>query len=98
MKTRMIITTAIIIISSTFSFAGSKERTLTFRDALGRTLTMPAMTEEATEAVPFDTSAEFSRIRSLDANRVLDISAMIKPEEEQPLPFDLDKVFKAVTK
>ncbi len=98
MKTRMIITAAIIIISSSISFAGSKERTLTFRDALGRTLTMPAMTEEATEEVPFDTQEAFSLIRSMDASRVFDISAMSKPEEEQPLPFDLDKVFKAVTK
>ncbi len=98
MKTRMIITAAIIIISSTFSFAGSKERTLTFRDALGRTLTMPVMTEEATEAVPFDTKAEFNRIRSMDASRVFDLSQMSKPEEEEPLPFYLQDLINKKTK
>lgn len=95
MKTRIIITAAIIIISSTGIFAGSKERTLTFRDALGRTLSMPVMTEEA-ETVPFDTQAEFSRIRSEYANRVFDLSQMSKPEEEEPLPFDLQEVFHSV--
>lgn len=95
MKTRMIITAAIILISSTGIFAGSKERTITFRDALGRTLTMPVMVEAA-EEVPFDTKAEFERIRSADASRVFDLTQMIKPEEEEPLPFDLQEVFESV--
>ena len=95
MKTRIIITAAIIFISSTGIFASSKERTITFRDSLGRTLSIPVMTEEA-EKVPFDTKAEFSRIRSTDASRIFDLSQMSKPEEEEPLPFDLKEVFNSI--
>lgn len=96
MKTRILITAAIIFFSTTFAIAGSKERTLTFRDALGRTLSLPVITEEASETAPFDTRAEFSRIRSNDINRVFDISRMSKPEKEEELPFDLETVFNSV--
>lgn len=93
MKTRILITAAIIFISTTLAIAAPKERTITFRDALGRTLTMPVINEEAAETAPFDTRAEFSRIRSNDINRVFDISQMSKPEKEEELPFDLETVF-----
>jgi hypothetical protein len=96
MKTRIIITAAIIFFTTTLSVAGPKERTLTFRDALGRTLSLPVITEEAAETAPFDTRAEFSRIRSNAINQVFDISQMIKPEKEEELPFDLETVFNSV--
>ncbi len=95
MKTRILITAAAILISVTMANAGSKERTLSFRDALGRTLSIPVM-EEMAEPIPFDTKAEFSRIRSNHVNRIFDISQMSKPEEEEPLPFDLDAVLKTI--
>ncbi len=95
MKTRIIITAAAILFSVTMANAGSKERTLSFRDALGRTLSIPVMEEKA-EATPFDTQAEFSRIRTSNINRVFDISQMSKPEAEEALPFDLDAVLKSI--
>ncbi len=93
MKTKIFITAAAILFSINLATAGSKERTLSFRDALGRTLSMPVMEEKA-EASPFDTQAEFSRIRSNNISRVFDISTMSKPEVAEELPFDLDAVLK----
>jgi hypothetical protein len=96
MKTRILITAAIIFFSTTLAISAPKERTITFRDALGRTLCLPVLSEEAAETAPFDTRAEFSRIRSNDINRVFDISQMSKPEKEEELPFDLETVFNSV--
>ena len=95
MKTRIIITAAAILFSVSLANAGSKERTLSFRDALGRTLSIPVMEEKA-EATPFDTHAEFSRIRTSNINQVFDISQMSRPETDEALPFDLDAVLKSI--
>lgn len=76
--------------------ASETQRTLSFRDALGRTFTMPVKVEEATETIPFDIQAEFRRIRQSDAARIFDISQMSKPEEEEALPFDLEKVIQSI--
>ncbi len=94
MKTRIIITAAAIIFSISLANAGSKQSTLTFRDSFGRVLTMPMMAEETPDSTPFDTKAEFSRILSDRSQSVFDISALIKAEEEEELPFDLDQVLK----
>ncbi len=96
MKTRILITAAAILFSVSIASADSKQRTLTFRDSLGRTLTMPMMSEEATDTAPFDTRAEFMRIRANDASRPFDISTMLKPEREEELPFDLDDVLNSI--
>ncbi len=96
MKTRILITAAAIIFSVSLANAGSKTRTLTFRDALGHTLTMPMMAEEAAEATPFDTRAEFHRIQANDTIRTFDISKMLKEEKEEELPFDLDSVLQSI--
>ncbi len=95
MKTRTIITAALILFSVVFANAGSKERTLSFSDSLGRLLTMPVMIEIA-EETPFDTQSEFNRIRTNHVNRLFDISEMNKPEEAEPLPFDLDAVLETI--
>ncbi len=96
MKTRIIITAAAILFSVTLANASSKQRSLIFCDALGRTLTMPMMAEEAAEATPFDTRAEFYRIHANDTIRTFDISKMLKEEKEEELPFDLDSVLKTI--
>ncbi len=94
MKTRTIITAAIILFSVVTATAGSKQQTITFRDSLGRTLSIP-LVAETEEAVPFDIQAEFSRIRTIEVSRIFDISQMMKAEKEEELPFDLDKVFQS---
>ncbi len=94
MKTRMIITAAIILFSVVTATAGSKQQTITFRDSLGRTLSIPLLAETE-DATPFDTQAEFKRIRASEVSRVFDISQMMKAEKEEELPFDLNEVFQS---
>lgn len=96
MKTRIIATAAILLFSISLASASPKTRTLSFRDALGRTFTMPTIIEEAQETAPFDIQAEFSRIRSSETAKMIDLSGMLKPEQEEALPFDLDEVLKTL--
>ncbi len=96
MKTRILITAAALLFSVSIASADSKQRTLTFRDSLGRTLTMPMLLEEANDSAPFDTRAEFMRLRANNASRVFDISPMLTPEKEEELPFDLDEVLNSI--
>ncbi len=93
MKARTIITAALILISSASIFA-NPNRTLTFRDAMGRILEQPIAFEELAEEVPAEIRAEFARIRQNGSSRVFDLSEMLEPETEEPLPFDLEKVFR----
>ena len=80
---KVIITTALIILAATFSPAAAPKRLLTFKDALGRVLTMPAIEETAVEeAFPFDQKAIFDSILTRRNNQVFDISKMSKPEED----------------
>ena len=95
MKTRSIITAAAIIFSISLASAGSKQRTVNFRDSFGRILTMP-MKEEVPDSTPFDSGAEFNRIRQADSQTIFDLSEIIKPEKEEDLPFDLEEVFQTV--
>ncbi len=95
MKTRIITAAALILINVTMANAGSKERTLSFRDSFGHILSIPVLEEKA-EETPFDTKNEFNRIRTNNVNRVFDISQMSKSEEEETLPFDLDDVLKTI--
>ncbi len=97
MKTRMIITAAAIIFSVTMASA-NPNKNLTFRDAFGRTLIQPIKVEEASDSVPFDVQAEFIRMRQEAANQVFDLSELMKPEEEEPLPFDLNIIFSTAKK
>ncbi len=97
MKARIIISTIAILLSIT-SVSANPGRMLIFKDAFGRTLLQPVKTEEITEEVPEEIRAEFFRIRSENACRVFDLSDLIKPEKEEPLPFDLEKEFSTAAK
>jgi len=92
MKTRIIITAAAIMFSITLASA-NPNRTLTFRDAFGRTLIQPIKVEEASDSLPLEVQAEFIRMRQEAANQVFDLTELMKPEVEEPLPFDLNKTF-----
>ncbi len=93
----MIITAAAIILSVTFASA-KPGGALTFTDALGRTLIQPVKTEEACDNIPAEVQAEIFRMRNEAANKVFDLSELMKPEAEEPLPFDLDRMFKMANK
>ncbi len=96
MKTKVIISAAILMLFTMISFASSPKNVLTMKDALGRTLTMPVMTEEVVEdSLPFDLHDVFVQTRLEEVNTVIDISGMIKPEAEvDDVPNELKHLFK----
>lgn len=98
MKTRMIITAAAIIFSVSFATASSQGKNLIFKDGLGRTLIQPVKPEEACEPLPNEVEACFSSKCQGSASQVFDLSELMRPEEEEPLPFDLKKMFKTAKK
>ncbi len=99
MKTKsIIIAAAAIIFSISGLFANPTGKTLTFFDAYGRTLIQPIMGEEAIEDLPFDAAAVFQSVQSERAYQVFDLSELSKPEVEEELPFDLNKVFRKAIK
>ncbi|TVR44670.1 MAG: hypothetical protein EA394_00155 [Bacteroidia bacterium] len=92
MKAKMIITAAAIIFSITATMANPNETTLTFRSALGQMLIQPIMPEEAAEPIPNAVASKVENIRKENIYRVFDLSELMKPEVEEELPFDLDKI------
>ncbi len=99
MKTKLIITAALIFSASFLASASAPKRMLTFYDSMGRKLSMPVKAEEEIEAFPFDGQAEFKSLRSMEVNRTFDLSGITKPEaEDSDIPFDLEYIFKQATK
>ncbi len=98
MKTKSIIIAATNLYSICSLSANPTRSTLTFLDANGRTLIQPIMGEETYETLPFEVAAVFQSIRTERAYRVYDLTELTKPEAEEELPFDLDKVFQETVK
>jgi len=99
MKAKMIITAAAIIFSiTTATMANPTETTLTFWNSLGQKLIQPIMPEEAAEPVPFAVANEIENTMQENTYRVFDLSQLTKPEVEEELPFDLEKVYNTVKK
>ena len=92
MKAKMIITAAAIIFSITTAMANPTETTLTFWSSLGQKLTQPIM-PEAAEPIPAEVANNSESIRNENIHRVFDLSKLTKPEVEEELPFDLEKVY-----
>ncbi len=92
MKTKTIFFALALMLASTLASANPKQRTLTFRDALGRLLEQPVKEETVYDSIPFDVEAEFAKIRHSQASRVFDLSSMTKPEKAEPLPYFLKNV------
>ena len=98
MKAKMIITAAAIIFSITATMANPNETTLTFWSSLGQKLIQPIMQEEAADTLPFAVANEVENIRNEKVYRVFDLSELTKPEMEEELPFDLEKVYNTARK
>ncbi len=96
MKTRIIITTALIFCIGLANVSGNTF--LTFTNGNGTILTQPVMPEEAEEQIPLFVEAEMEKIVKNLAFHQFDLGEMTKPEEEEALPFDLEAVFNAVKK
>jgi hypothetical protein len=75
--------TALILFSAATTMACAPERLLYFKDALGRTLTMPVcMEKEVAEPLPFDQQAVLEEARKALSARVFDLSSMSRPEPD----------------
>jgi|LSQX01.2.fsa_nt_gb hypothetical protein len=99
MKTKLIISAALIFSASFMANASAPKRMLTVYDHLGRKLSMPVKVEEATDTFPFDSQTEFRNYRANEVNRIFDLSKITKPEaEDTDIPFDLEGIFKQATK
>lgn len=90
MKTRIIITAAIIIFTVTIA---SSQSLLKFQTSDGVELFQPVETEEAPDQAP-DMPSEIVDCNSPCVSyEHFDITMFSAPETEEPLPFDLDKMF-----
>ncbi len=98
MKAKMIITAAAIIFSITATMANPAETALTFWSSFGQKLIQPIMPEETAEPVPFTVINEVEKLRNENVYRIFDLSELTKPEVEEELPFDLEKVFQTAKK
>ena len=93
MKTLVAITAALLISTASFADGLNKNRTLTFKDSFGRIMSMPLMTEEAAEEMPFDQTEIFNEVKSERNTRIFDISNMSRPESAEAIPAELKQLF-----
>ena len=86
--------TALILFGTTTTQACAPDRLLYFKDALGRTPTMPVWVEKGTEeSLPFDQKAVFEEARREMSGRVFDISSMSRPEPDaDDIPEELEHI------
>ncbi len=96
MKAKLIITAMVILFSTTLTMANPSKRTLTFRTTLGSVLIQPVNEEATQDSLPLEIQAEFFRLRKEKTVKMIDLTDMIKPEKEEPLPFDLNQVLRTI--
>lgn len=87
MKTKIIFAAIAITFSMNASMANQSESTLTFWNAMGEKLVQPIILEEATETLPVEIRCEFRNARNSKIFRVLDLSELARPEQEEELPY-----------
>lgn len=80
MKKLAIIATALILITTVSVQALPARRVLTFKDALGRTLTMPEFVEEAIDELPVNHNEIVKQVKAESAAQVFDLSHMSRQE------------------
>ncbi len=98
MKTKILITAAMMFFGISLANANPNRTFLKFYDAMGTELIQPFFAEEAEEILPFEVTAAFEQIKQERIYRIFDLSELTKPEEEEELPFDLEKVFRQAKK
>lgn len=80
MKTFAIIATAIILLTTASVQAAPSKHMLTFKDALGRTLTMPEFVEEAIDELPVNHNEIVKQAKAESAAQIFDITGMSRQE------------------
>lgn len=98
MKTKALITAAVIFFSISLANANPTRTFLKFYDAMGKELIQPFFEEVATDSVPYEVAAEFTRIKHEKIFRIYDLSELTKPEQEEELPFDLETMYRQAKK
>jgi hypothetical protein len=94
MKTKLIISAALIFAATLMSSAAQKKQMLIIYDQMGRELLMPVKPEKETDTIPFDNKTVFRQNRLNALNQVFDLSGITKPEAEiDDIPFNLKEIF-----
>ncbi len=91
MKARILITAALIITMGAAQAA--TPASLVFKTNNGKELVQPVRPEDTEEALPLEVRQEIEKTKSNQAGFHFDITSYIQPEEEEPLPFDLNTEF-----
>ena len=95
MKTKIIITAAIIFFTASIA---SSQSVLKFQTTTGVELIQPVETEEAPDKAP-ELPSEIIDCNSPCASyEHFDITKFSAPEKEEPLPFDLEEVLRSLKK
>ena len=87
MKRKMFITAIAVTFSISGLMANQSESVLTFWNAAGEKLIQPIMVEEQVEELPLVVRCEFERMRNYGVHQIFDISELMRPEEEEELPY-----------
>ncbi len=97
MKTIQLLAAALLIFAATFAQASAPKRTLTMKDAFGRTFTMPVKAEEAIDPAPASGGFNIQQALQQETPGVIDVSSLRKPEPDaDDIPFDLNKIYQQV--
>ena len=95
MKTRIIITAAIIFFTASIA---SSQSVLKFTTTHGMELTQPVQSEEAPDAAPELESVIIDCNSPCVSFKHFDITKFSAPEVEEPLPFNLEEVLGSLEK
>ena len=93
MKTRIIITAAIIFFTASIA---SSQSVLMFTTTQGVELTQPVQPEEAPDAAPALESEIIDCNSPCVSYGHFDVTLFSAPEAEEPLPFDLEEMFGSI--
>ncbi len=95
MKTKIIITAAIIFFTASIA---SSQSVLKFQTTTGIELIQPVQIEEAPDTAPALESEIIDCNSPCVSYEHFDITRFSAPEKEEPLPFDLEEVLKSLKK
>ncbi len=95
MKRKMIISAIAVTLSVSGLMANQSESVLTFWNVAGEKLIQPVMVEEQVEELPHEVRCEFERLRNNGAHQIFDISELMRPEEEEELPYFIESMLQS---
>lgn len=97
MKAQIFTIIAVCIIGTFTAFA-QPTKSIVITDTRGIEYVQPVKAECADENLPMEVVEMIQTMNQLAAYERIDLTELTKPEKEEPLPFDLQKVFKTAKK